>query len=111
MSSSFESFDVLLAIPAQERVARALAAVVVNVLPVPRGSAGASAVVQLLAKSITYTVGRLVNPTDPALQLQEACNALARCLSDLEKSAATQRPLLVAKESNAHPTWRHLLHS
>lgn len=109
MSSSFESFDVLLAIPAQERVARALAGVVVNVLPIPRGSVGVTSVVRLLAKSITYTVGRLVNPTDPALQLQEACNALARCLSDLEKSAATQRPLLVAKESNAHPTWRHLV--
>lgn len=109
MSSSFESFDVLLAIPAQERVARALAGVVVNVLPIPRGSVGVTSVVRLLAKSITYTVGRLVNPTDPALQLQEACNALARCLGDLEKSAATQRPLLVAKESNAHPIWRHLV--
>lgn len=109
MSSSFESFDLLLAIPPQEKAARALAGVVVSVLPVPRGGAGAAAVMRLLATCVKYTVDRLVKPTDRARQLQASCTELARCLTELEQAAAVQRPLLIASESTSHPLWRRLL--
>ena len=102
MSSSFESFDLLLAIPPQEKAARALAGVVVSVLPVPRGGAGAAAVMRLLATCVKYTVDRLVKPTDRARQLQASCTELARCLTELEQAAAVQRPLLIASESTSH---------
>lgn len=109
MSSSFQSLDLLLAIPPEERSARAHAGVVVGVLPVPRGGAGVASVMRLVSASVNSTINRLVHPNSRALEIQGACRELARCLTELERSAAVHRPLLTPRECPTDPLWRHLL--
>lgn len=109
MSSSFQSLDLLLAIPPEERSARAHAGVVVGILPVPRGGAGVASVMRLVSASVNSTINRLAYPNSRALEIQGACSELARCLTELERSAAVHRPLLTPHERPTDPLWRHLL--
>jgi hypothetical protein len=97
----------LLVAPEDQAIADLISAITMALQP-PLSAPAASEVIGLIASAVHLVVCKLHQPTQPALQLKDDCNALHNLLTKISGQGICAAHLALHGKATKHPIWVYL---